>query len=251
MNKYQEYLFKNNLSQEFIFSVCRPKTFLSNNVKGDYGKFEQESDSFTLTQDEDINIVDYELIIDEENILNVLEKVYILKNGQWSVVSKSAYDKRQVFKIDISFNDRLEKLKFSFKNGLADDYILNLKYIEADREKYYAKQARQKREDLLKKAEIEHSTGNDLVNIYFQPCCDEYARTEVILYKGSRMLATYKVEENIYYKAICALAYGSYRYIVKQYDKNDNLLLETDEIRFSIDEPKKFDVMPRNVNGNC
>ncbi len=84
---------------------------------------------------------------------------------------------------------------------------------------------------------VSHSTGNDLVNIYFQPCCDEYERTEITLYKDNQMLTKYKVDDGVFFKSISGLAYGNYEYIVKQFGKNDKLLLETGKIRFSISRP--------------
>ena len=52
-------------------------------------------------------------------------------------------------------------------NGIADDYILNIEYREADKEKYFAKFAKEKKEALEKAASIKVATGADLVNVYF------------------------------------------------------------------------------------
>lgn len=51
------------------------------------------------------------------------------------------------------------------------------------------------------------------------------------------MLAKYKVEEGVFFKSIGGLAYGTYEYIVKQFDKDNKLLIETDRIKFSISRP--------------
>lgn len=238
MNKYQEYLLKGYSKQEFIFYRCCP---LANEIEGSniqYGKFDNKTDTFTLTQDEDINIVDYVLIVGTDK-LEVIKHISILKNGKWEDLELSPYGQNKVllYKIIINFNNRIEKIKFSFKNDLADDYILNLEYIEADKDKYYAKQAQQKKDNLLNTANIKHSTGNDLVNVYFQPCCEEYERTEITLFKDNQMLAKYKVDDGVFFKSVGGLAYGTYEYIVKQFGKDDKLLLETDKIKFSISAP--------------
>ena len=94
-----------------------------------------------------------------------------------------------------------------------------------------------KKDSLLKAAKISHSTGNDLVNIYFQPCCDEYERTEITLYKDGQMLAKYKVDDDVFFKAITGLAYGTYEYVVKQFGANNKLLLETNKIKFTLSRP--------------
>ena len=76
-----------------------------------------------------------------------------------------------------------------------------------------------------------------MVNIYFSPCCEDYGRTEVALFKGDRIIANYKVEKDCFFKAICDLAYGRYGFVLKQYDKTDNLLFETDRAFFDIKTP--------------
>ena len=46
------------------------------------------------------------------------------------------------------------------------------------------------------------------------------------------------VENGIFFKSITGLAYGRYAYVVKQFDKENNLLIETDHIEFYI-RPKQ------------
>ena len=97
---------------------------------------------------------------------------------------------------------------------------------------------------MLKIANIKVSTGADLVNIYFQPCCDNYACTEIALYKENMMLAKYKVEEDVFFKSINGLAYGKYSFILKQYDKDNAIILETGHIEFTISTPNTHGVRP-------
>lgn len=40
-----------------------------------------------------------------------------------------------------------------------------------------------------------------------------------------------------FYMSINGLAYGKYAFVLRQFDKNHQLLFETDYIGFSIDEP--------------
>lgn len=240
MDKYQEFLLKDCLGQYFIFYRCCPLSDESKGSKTEYGKFDKETDTFTLTQDEDINIVEYVLtiLIGDKLATKVLEDVNVFADNAWKKVELLPYSQQfSAYKVIINFNNRIEKIRLSFKNDLADDYILNLKYVEADKEKYFAKQAQQKKDDLFKTANIKHSTGNDLVNIYFQPCCDEYERTEITLFKDGQMLAKYKVDDGVFFKSISGLAYGEYEYVVKQFGKDNKVLLETDKIKFSIIAP--------------
>ena len=102
---------------------------------------------------------------------------------------------------------------------------------------YNTKLARELNEELLKIANINVSTGADFVNIYFQPCFDDYVHTEITLYKDNMMLAKYKVDEETFFKSINGLAYGKYEFILKQFDKDNNIILETDKISFSLVKP--------------
>ena len=240
MNKYQEYLLNGDIP---IWRCCLPEE--GADAKNFYGKFDKTADTFTITQDKDINLVEYSLIITKHDFLEHLEQVDVWKNGAWEelaiteieITTRGEAKKFPCYRINVDFRNRIDKIRFRFKGGLIDDYIMKLQYVEADKETYYAEQAKLARENLIKTAAIKHSTGNDLVNIYFQPCCDEYERTEISLYHDGQMLAKYKVEDGAYFKSIGGLAYGTYEYILKQFGKNDRVLFESDRIKFSISEP--------------
>ena len=246
MNKYQEYFLNGSIP---IWRCCLPQE--GADAKHFYGKFDKDADTFTITQDKDINLVEYSLIITKNDYL---ERVDIWKNGSWketpiTEIEVTHYRGKESFpcyRIDIDFRDKIDKIRFGFKGGLIDDYIVKLQYVEADKEAYYAEQAKTARENLIKAAAIKHSTGIDLVNIYFQPCCEEYERTEITLYRDGQMLAKYKVEEGAFFKSIGGLAYGTYEYILKQFGKDDKVLLESDKIKFSISRPH-YDGKPRVV----
>ena len=235
MDKYQKFLL-NKYGESFynLFYRTCPVEQEEQGSSIQYLFSDEKTNSITIKQDEDINITQYILILyGKANQYDVLSKVSVYKNKQWEEIELS----RKGYRIIIDFNDRTEKIKLSFVNNLADDYILDIKYLEADKEKYYAKQAQQKKDSLLKTANIKHSTGVDLVNIYFQPCCDDYVHTEITLYKDNMMLAKYKVDEETFFKSINGLAYGKYEFILKQFDKDNNIILETDKISFSLVKP--------------
>ena len=230
MDKYQKYLFG-------LFS-CVYKFGVEGDENSNYSKgilIDNEADKITIIQNEDINKTKYALYINGQRNKEtvILSKVYIYKNNGW----KEVKDVENLYKIQVDFNDRIEKIKFSFVNNLADDYIIDVKYQEADKDKYYAKKEQERKDNLLKTANIKVSTGADLVNIYFQPCCDNYASTEIALYKENMMLAKYKVEEDVFFKSINGLAYGKYEFILKQFDDKGNIVLESDKISFSISRP--------------
>lgn len=238
MDKYQKYILgKYGIKSNFIFHRCNP--IVENRIVNEgiiqYGEFDIESDSFTIKQDEDINLLEYALVL--VNKIDIFSNISICKNDEWTDIALTMENNAPTYKIIVNFNDRIEKIKFEFKNQLADDYIISVCYQEADKEKYYAKKEQERKDDLFKIANIKVSTGADLVNIYFQPCCDSYARTEITLYKDNMMLAKYKVDEETFFKSINGLAYGKYEFILKQFDDKGNIILETDKISFSLSRP--------------
>ena len=235
MDKYQKYIlskYGDNLTRMFYRACPIEQEEQGSSIQ--YLFCDENTNSITIKQDEDINITRYILIIHgKANRYDVLSTVCVLKNQQWEQIPLSP----KGYKIIIDFNERIEKIKLSFVNNLADDYIITINYQEADKEKYYAKKEQERKDNLFKTANIKVSTGADLVNIYFQPCCDSYARTEITLYKDNMMLAKYKVDEETFFKSISGLAYGKYEFILKQFDDKGNIILETDKISFSLSRP--------------
>ena len=54
-----------------------------------------------------------------------------------------------------------------------------------------------------------------------------------------QMFKKCKVPTEDFYKSINGLAYGTYAYVIKQYDKKDNLLMETEYTEFTLKVPKQ------------
>lgn len=239
MNKYQKYLIENS-SLSIEFSVCeeekRKNCYLDEKI--------------VVTQDEDITKIKYNLYLEGRYIVKAFsvknKKETLLKTKEYKTTGKCGRV-HQYFLCEVNFEDKIDGIKISFLDGLADDLFIPIVFVDADKEKYYAKKEQDRKDNLLKTASIKTATGADLVNIYFQPCCDSYARTEITLYKENMMLAKYKVDEETFFKSINGLAYGKYSFILKQFDKNNNVFLETNHIEFSIDEPIYPDPIPVTV----
>lgn len=260
MNKYQKYCFFRTLEpsdERFPFRRCAPAIFaLPENAKlykekanVVYGRFDLETDTFTVFQDEDIELVEYILVATGN--LGCIDAVYFYKNDVWEPCSPKLPNGNDGYAIILNFNDRVQKVKITFKHNIADDYIFDIKYVEADREAYYAKKEEDRKEGLLKAADIKFSTGVDLVNIYFQPCCKQYDYTEIQLYipkeyervhgrkkpSSWSLIKKAKIPPEEFYKSINGLAYGLYSFVIKQFDARGNLLIETGKIEFSIEVP--------------
>ncbi len=213
MDVYQSALFKS--SNIRFFASKRMTT----------GKYSFENDTIVLTQDEDITIDGYTLRISN----NSIQSIFVVKEKQETLIEPSPE-----VDISIDFNNPIAAIRITFKNNFADDLTLTVVCHKASAEAYYAKQEQQRQNQLLVNASVKYSTGTDLVNIYFQPCSDDYARAEIVLYREKQMLAKYKVDEDCFFKAITGLAFGTYGFILKQFDKNNALVLETPYTAFKL-----------------
>ena len=267
MNKYQEYLLsqkKNKKDGTFIFMNCAP---VEEVCKDDtYGRYSVETNVFLIKQDSDITKTVYELVI-SKNECPFIETVQIKRGGAYTEVSSvtmplpkallcrgAVPDERFIIRTD--FNDRLDAIKIKFIKNIADDLEIPLTYQEADRQAYNDMQAALLKENSLRRAAIKHSVGESLVNIYFQPCADNYNHTEISLFIPDKtevktvggphgpvdredvlswsLIMKTTIENGIFFKSITGLTYGRYAYIVKQFDEANNVLFETDYIEFYI-----------------
>ena len=219
MNKYQKYFLKEDAYID-CFALgsdinCSLDRTLENGV-------------VRIKQNEDISIKEYTLA-------SRYPFDYLCEN-EWRKSSKMENRVWQIAKFDWAVP--IEKVRFLVDNEFVEALEINIEYEFADVEAYNKKQEQKRKNDLIEKASIKHSTGADLVNIYFQPCSSDYIRTEIALYRDGLMLSKYKVDEESFFKSIGGLAYGTYSFVVKQFDKNDNLLLETEHIEFTVKAPK-------------
>ena len=140
--------------------------------------------------------------------------------------------------IPVDFDKPAKELKLYFIDDFADTLSIKLKFVAADKDLYDAKMLDILIKERIKTANTKVSTGIDLVNIYFQPCCADYVCTEITLYKDNMMLAKYKVDEEMFFKSITGLAFGEYEFILKQFDKDKNVLIETQKTSFFITMPE-------------
>lgn len=237
MDKYQKVLLETEKTSVFFTCTSKKNSLVLN------GGFNYDEDVYTLTQEEDIFSTKYEFVVKTNPNI---ETCTFLVNGEW----QSASRKGSAFSVELDFENRVEKVKLTFADNIVDDYTFSVQYVEADKDSYYQKQAEAKRNTYIEAAQIKHSTGADLVNIYFQPCCSDYEYTEIYLYipqdkatvgepSSWQMFKKCKVPAEDFYKSINVLAYGTYAYVIKQFDKKDNLLLETEYIEFSLKAPKQ------------
>ena len=247
MDKYQKVLLETEKTSVFFTCTSKKNSLVLN------GGFNYDEDVYTLTQEEDIFSTKYEFVVKTNPNI---ETCTFLVNGEW----QSASRKGSAFSVELDFENRVEKVKLTFADNIVDDYIFSIQYVEADKDLYYQKQAEAKRNTYIEAAQIKHSTGTDLVNIYFQPCCANCGKTEIELWiaKGTfaprsggmcfnpsytpqltggepeQIIAKFSLEEGLLFKAINGLANGVYAYRLRQFSKNDEMLFESDFQFFAI-----------------
>ena len=270
MNKYQEYLLSQNIKAKagvFLFANCAP---LGEKCEDStYGVYNSESGSFLMKQDPDITKTVYELVI-SKNDCPFIEAVYVRKGESYTdiplsvaalnIPSCKSVKTEAHFIIKVDFNDRIDAIKLKFIKNIADALEIGISYQEADRQAYIARQAALQQENTLQRAAIKHSVGESLINIYFQPCADNYDHTEISLFIPDKtevkqvgsphgpenrenvlswaLIMNVKVEKGLFFKSVTGLAYGKYAYVVKQYDKAENVLIETNYTEFKIEKSK-------------
>ena len=217
MDKYQKEYFNGEYSLGFLVNMLDSKESTK------YISVDSENDVLKIKQDEDITKTKYQITIKKELFV---KSISIYKNGEWEECSNGI--------AILDFESRAEKIKLSMQDNIVDDYELRIVYVEADKNKYYEKQRINQRKMLINNISVKVSTGVNLVNIYFQPCNNDYDKTEITLLKEQQMLAKYKVEKDCFYYAINNLASGTYYFILKQYDSQGNLIVETDKTKFYI-----------------
>ena len=215
--------------------------------------FDYDTDIYKLIQDDDIFSTKYCFTL--KSNMNI-ETCTVCTNGNWITVEQT----EECFSVMLDFENRVEKVKLTFADNIVDEYIFSIQYVEADKDLYYQKQAEEKRNTYIEAAQIKHSTGADLVNIYFQPCCSDCGKTEIELWiaKGTyaprsggkcftpsynpqltggepeQMIAKFSMEEGFLFKAINGLANGVYAYRVRQFSKDNEMLFESDYQFFDI-----------------
>lgn len=216
-------------------------------------------DKIVLTQDDDITINDYTLYIANKSIATILaiigEEEKTFSKELDPIYSSSMSGNQDRFFIDINFDNQLDGIKIVFKNNLANDLYLPISYVLTDKDKYYTKKEQEYKDSLIKAANINVSTGADLVNIYFQPCCDKYKYSEIQFFVPKEfvtvggpygptqkpstwsLIKKCKVNSEDFYLSITGLAYGEYSFVLTQFDASGNVILKTDYIEFSISQP--------------
>ena len=250
MDQYQKYLI-NDKSKFYVVAEDQDDKFYNafidkqisirqfNAMLTDYkSKIYREdinfNESIEIKQLPDINIYKYFLFLYNMNF----EKICYVDNG---VVKEMPYKNNEdltCFGLQLNFKKTIEKIQIFFNFNIADPITIPIHFIEASEEEYYKKIEKEKHDLLLNKLNISHSCGQNLITIKFQNCNDDVCTTKITLFDDKKqIMGVFKVDEGMFYKSITSLAYGKYFYTLSQYDKNDNLIVESSCIDFIIKPP--------------
>lgn len=233
MNKYQEFAIKSAV--RFDYDRTDKNVSLSS--------FEWDYKTVTIVQNENYNVKKYNIYL----LIAVAEKVEYVLNGQAHIVKESEKNK---YLIELDYDNRIEKIKIHFSNGVVDPVEIPIVYVEADMKKYDEKVMAEHKKALEEKANVKVTTGDSIINVTFQPVNDSFSYSKVELYTitGTKvinnktqneyqLMAKYKTPEDVYFHSITGLAYGKYAIILVQYDNSNKEIYKSDYILETLDRP--------------
>ena len=167
-------------------------------------------------------------------LLKGVEKIVVsYKNGiKTFETQKSIFKNVDVCVIDFDFENSINKLELHFNFDVVEPLVINIVT------KIFEPVQVDNKEELLKQLKFSHSCGQDLITIKFQNCNDDVCITKITLYDDNKqIMGVFKVDGGMFYKSITNLAYGKYYYKLSQYDKDNNLIVESDFVEFKIMPP--------------
>ena len=231
-----------------------------------------ENGQLVIIQNENYNIINYDLLVDGNNI----EKVEFF-NEKWidSTMHKSKWNAEKQKKIlPMSFAGGTTKIRITFGGGFVDPVELPIEYVGADRNKWDQKHKEEVIAEYTSNLSLCSTAGTTFFEtLFFQPCSDMCKKTVVEWYavcKGtieknrqkSEILKTNFLGKDeildgrcysnspsiairqVYHRVETGFSFGGYNgynskpkkeiewnyddiaYVIKQYDSEDNLLVE-------------------------
>lgn len=232
MNKYQQVILANLKISVNISDA---------NVKLDNG-------TIILKQSENAYIEKYDITFENTAIDSVI------------VDGKTYTNENNKILFELDFANQSKEIIVNFIDNIADSLSLSLTYESTSKEAWDEKNKKELWGKRQENAKITVSTGIDLVNIYFQPCSDDYGKTVIELYTANGkwqphphvmgrgevfkprllgaevalLMGKFTVEDGMFFKSIGGLAKGAYGYRLSQYNTKGELLFSTDYAYFAI-----------------
>lgn len=143
------------------------------------GNYEIDNEgNLIIVQNENYNITNYTLKIKNKDLLSV--SYYV---NAW----KKANIENDIACIPVDFNNPTTIIKIELKNGLVDDFNVQIILKNADKTSWDKKHSKEVIEKKLKNVELVLNSVVTLHTVVFKPCCDDYAYTIVKWYAISRI----------------------------------------------------------------
>lgn len=248
MNKYQTFALKNA-----GYGVWKDESGMDKQEKkSSWSCILDTNSKIVINQDENYNITKYYVVFQPT-------VVKVIAGGKEFNLQSIDDLSHQLVIVPVDFNNQIAEMELHF-NGVIDPIKIPVEYKAVDKNIFDSKLENERQSNLAAKANIKVSTGDDLVNIYFQPCNDSYEKTVIELYLAvgkypppprviaigrthrpvllsatpGQIIGKFKVEDGMMFKSITGLAKGAYGFKLSQYDGKGNLLFTTDYQYFQI-----------------
>jgi hypothetical protein len=200
---------------------------------GTYAKIDEEKDKFTINQPSlDVTKGCLVFLFFGVDSIDVTFKDGTKKSVKFVT---SIFMNVQVAPIDFTYDNPIVNAVVHFYMNMADDLTWEIETILVEKPVVDVKEV------MLKKANIKVSTGESLINVYFQEASDDYGFTKVELYIGDQanfnLISKKKVEDGNYYCSFDNLAFGSYGVKVIQFDAKSNVIFESEIIKVHLVRP--------------
>lgn len=186
--------------------------------KSDAGEEKIESgESITLYQNENYKVGNYKLVVTNPTIESVI------------YLGKCYASKDNVIIVDFDFNKAGTELKITFKNGIADDCLLPINVVAADKGAFDTKVEKENNARLISNVSLLVAAGDGLINVYFKKADSAVNKIVVKVFRLGKDDVKYSILEKEVegeFLSVTGLAYGDYFVIVEEY-ANGKILVST------------------------
>ena len=198
--------------------------------------------AITVRDDRDINSREYALYLHVGLYVEAEARI----GGKWTKLENGSFTepKNGSFNgavLDFTLDNRPDRLRLSFSNGVVDPIEINLNYDLISAEEY--ERVQNSPEVLRKKMAVTYRTGENLVNIYWKHAKENIVasvRIDLYMKNGNdrQLMGKYKATDEVFFKSIEGLAYGDYVFELFQFDKDGSEVASSGPIPFSLAKPE-------------